>query len=460
MSPKLSDKPKAATAENEEARAEARSSIRSEAARRATAASREIAAASALARASLEPEQSPEAPIEPPSRLDSILETIADQGKFEVSRHSPNGLKARVGIFPIGDYPQKMEEIASKYKGGTFTITFKDSHGRIRGQDTQTFDALAYSEASPATPAAPAPDATASALERIMERMEARDAEARRDSSEARERQFEMQMKMMELIVAKSSTTPATNSAEIIDAIKLGQSMAAPANNPMESMKGIIEAMSMLREGSEQMAPQSPWAVALEKGLEVLTPIVAVLASKVAPLGGTRAPTTDAPTHRKAIEGGGLPPLRVGGVSASPASAAPLAAPAPASPNGEAAGAATPLDPKLVAYAGQLLSAAQNTVRPSIVAQLVVDSVTEDAVDEFESMIQDPKIVETLVIHEPRLALHSAWLNLVLSEMREKFDEAWPEAVEAPAPIDAAPVPADAPAAPAADPTPPDGANA
>jgi hypothetical protein len=400
------------------------------------------------AAASIENPETPE-----PSRLEAVLSSIADQGKFEVYRHTPTG-KAKVGIFAIAEWPDRLETIAAQYKGGTFTAQFKDSHGRIRGQDTQTFDAIAYSDRPGSAPEA-ARDNSADVMDKMLSRMELREESYRRDMQEMSARQSERDMKFFEMLsrtAAPTPAAPATSPMEMMELVKLGMSMAAKPADPLEGIKGVIELMSVMKDGTADLEPKSPWAVALERGLDLLQPIVSVLASKVAQQSPAHAGARVQPLA--AIKAPGeTSPLVAGGGNPAPARALPLDVKTPEEP---VAPVIETNDPNMKEYADKLLNAAAMAVRPSIVAQLVVDSVTAEDVDKFDAMLSDPAFIETLVAYAPKLAAHRTWLQEVLKETKEHFDDAWPSEpeasnVEAGSVIDAPP--ADAPA-PAVDATP------
>lgn len=420
-----------------------------------------LARARRLAGQQLSPEPVEPAEPEAPSRLDIVLESVKDQGKFEVFRQSAGGQRAKVGVYPINEYPDKMEAIAAQYKGGTFTIIFKDAHGRIRGQDTQTFDAQAYSTASAAPE--PRPDPAASMMERLIERMDARDREFQAEMRVLREQSHAQTLEMMKLMAARPAEGGGTTMAE---AIRLVRELTPPPSDPLASLKGTVEMIAMLKDGAGPSEPQSPWVIALEKGLEVLQPLLSVLATKVAQPGpasaGRRAisgpvaaKTPGATTSLPAVGGGDASQARTPVPSPSSAPTALPPSPAPNAAPIEGVVLPNPPDPQMQEYAVKLHQAAIAQVRPSIVATLIVDSVTEDMVDQFEAMLEDPNLVPLLIAYEPKLAAHKVWLDNVMKEVEEKFDETWPNEPEAePQAAPAAPVSAGEEASAASEPAP------
>jgi len=429
-------------------KSEASALLQAEATEETRAAALALERARRLAHDASAPDEEPETPV--PSRLDVILETIADQGKFEVFRQVGGGNKSKVGIYPINEWPERMETVASTYKGGTFTIIFKDAGGRIRGQETQTFDPVAYSAGS-----APAPEGRgADVVDRLLERMESRDEASRREMATLQAENSKMMLEMMKLIATRpaAEAAPQTSLPELI---KLVRDLTPPPVDPLASLKGTVEMISMLKDGAADQAPTSPWMVALEKGLELLSPLVTVLAQKASSSGRPERPARLSPGA--GADGRRIPPTA--GVVADPAKTPLLENPTPAAPEPEPVPEPFKEDPQMKEYAGRLLQAAIGQVRPSIVAQLVVDAVTQETVDEFEAMTENEKLLDILIAHEPRLVAHTTWLKSVLTEMKEKFDEAWPSEnePEVAAVVDAAPVipapdapaPAPAPATPA-----------
>lgn len=431
----------------------ARAALAEEAASEAEEGATKLLRSRALAREALAPMHDPEPDSEPAyepppqSRLDAILETLTEEGKFEVFRHTPAG-KAKVGIFTISEWPSRLEAIAYQFKGGTFTTIFKDPQGRIRGQDSQTFDPQAYSEGRPSETQAPKADGVSTILERMMERAEAREEAFRREMEEGRARMAEREMRFLEMMATRMTApaAPAASQDSMIEVLKLGMSMAPKPSDPLDALSKVMEMGAMMRETVGDGEPKSPWSVALEKGLEVLQPIVAALATKVTETQQAQPARRSSPpavTHNpaKASSPG------AGGGNPVPAGAVAPAIATQASPI-EVPPTPIPEDPNMKEYATKLLTAAQISMKPSSVAQLVVDSVTEDAVDQFESMLDDPNLIATLTSYAPGLARYEPWMKEVMEETRAKFEEAWP--AEEPA-MDAAPAPSiDTTAAPAA----------
>jgi hypothetical protein len=405
--------------------------------------------AKALAQAVLnqvepEPESGPEfedagaAIIAPePSKMDRILSQLQNEGKFEVFRQI-GGASSKVGIFSISEWPDRLETIAAQYGGGTFKVIFKDARGVIRGQDTQTFDPEAYANKGGAK-STPSASGDGSVVERLMERMEAREERHAREMAELR---MEMVKQQNQLIQTLASREPAPQS-NLLDTIKLVKEMMPPPPDPMEGLTRTLEIMAQFKEKAEEVEPKSPLVVAIEEGMKMLSPLLAVVAQKVAtPSKPARvgletrvpAPLVTAPTPA-------LPPAGGAALTAPPATQPSLLNP----PVPEVV-----IPEAVTAYAPRLLLAAQSGSKPSTIGNFVVDSLPVDdqeIVDEFDEMLAHPQIVELFIAAEPQLARYRPWLTDLLNHMTDYWDSMeveepmTPEAAPAP---DAAPAPASA----------------
>ena len=416
-----------------------RASDVSDAARRTAKAARELRRATLMARGALNSPSIDTPPAPPPilpeiSRLDNILAQITDEGKFEVHRQV-GGSSMKVGVFPIAEYPDRLETIAAEYKGGTFKITFKNPGGQIKGQDTQTFDAKAYGSER-TDPARESEDRSSHIMERMMERLEAREIEQRREMAEVR---LESQRMMLEMMKLASGNQNQNQGLGVIDAIKLGKEMAGSASDPVESMSRLMEAMALMKDGVGKSEPQSPIVFAIEKALEMVSPIVAVWAQKASasPRANPPVPAPGAEAPRRELP----PPAARVTPPAQAASPAPLPAqPLPSSP--------LPIDPKVKEYADQLLAAAKTGMRPSLLSQLIVDSLPEEGFQAFEEMLDDEQTITNLLNAEPQLTPYAGWLSTLMVELRDYFDSITAED-PTDGPLDATPpAPAPAPSAP------------
>ena len=407
----------------------------SDAAKKTLKAARDLRRAQLMARGalnspSIDTPPAPPAALPEVSRLDNILAQVTDEGKFEVHRQV-GGSSMKVGVFPISEYPDRLETIASEYKGGTFKVTFKDRGGRIRGQDTQTFDAKAYGS-DRSEPARESEDRSSHIMERMMERLEAREIEQRREMAEVRLESQRMMLEMMKLASGNRD-----QGMSVLDAIKVGKEMAGSASDPVESMSRLMEAMALMKDGVGKTEPQSPIVFAIEKALEVVSPILAVWAQKASasPLANPRVPAPGAEAPRRVLP---PPAARVTppAQAASPAPEPSIPTPAPTPDK--------PIDPQIQEYAVQLLTAAKTGMRPSLLAQLIVDGVPEEGADAFENMLDDEQTIPNLLRAEPQLVPYAGWLSSLMVELRDYYDS-----VTAEDPADAAPDAAPAPLSPA-----------
>lgn len=76
-------------------------------------------------------------------KIAACLEEAADMGTFSVFKME-GGQESKIGLFPIGDWPSRMESLAHSCNGGTFKIIFRRANGTNAGQITQTFDPKFY----------------------------------------------------------------------------------------------------------------------------------------------------------------------------------------------------------------------------------------------------------------------------------------------------------------------------
>lgn len=405
----------------------------SDAAKKTLKAARDLRRAQLMARGALN-SPSIDTPPAPPaalpeiSRLDNILAQITDEGKFEVHRQV-GGSSMKVGVFPIAEYPDRLETIATEYKGGTFKVTFKNPGGQIKGQDTQTFDAKAYGS-DRSEPAAAAEDRSSHMMERMMERLETREIEQRREMAEIRMESQRMMLEMMKLASGNRD-----QGMSVLDAIKVGKEMAGSASDPVESMSRLMEAMALMKDGVGRTEPQSPIVFAIEKALEMVSPIVAVWAQKASasPRANPPVPAPGAEAPRRVLP----PPAARVTPPAQAVSPAPALTPTPVPEQ--------PSDPQIKEYATQLLVAAKADMRPSLLAQLIVDGVPDEGSDAFEQMLDDEQTITNIIHAEPQLTPYAGWLGSLMVELRDYYDSVTAEdSADAP-PIDA---PAPAPDAP------------
>jgi hypothetical protein len=323
-----------------------------------------------------QPEPQPEPEM---SKMDRILERIAGEGKFEVYK-CVAGVDAKIGIFPISDYPDRMDTVAREHGGGTYKLVFKDRGGLIRGQDSLTYDPKAYrKEDSPA--------AVSDNMSRMFEMMEKREQALQLEIASLRREQTAMMMKMLEGKATESSRS----ADEMLMLLKAAREFAP--KSPTDSMKELLEVASLFRE-SPVVEPQSPIQTAIDKAFTMLTPLLAAWAKKLGSAPGQ--------------PGGPLSLPAPGPGQGAPVQVSPAGGPPPTSP-AHAASPAQP-DPRLAQYAASLFGAVSAKQTPETIGQTILDLVPDEDLEALKAMVTDPAFAARLIAIEPRLKEHQAWL--------------------------------------------------
>ena len=349
-----------------------------------------------------------------PTKIDRVLANIGGEGKFEVYKHD-GAVRAKVGIYPIEEWPDMMESIARTHNGGTFTVVFKDRGGRIQGQDTQTYDSRAYSSKD-----APAASPKESGLEKVIELMMAQQRDSREELSLARAENSKL---MLALIERGNARTPASEMADMVKAVK--DIIGPGASDPMKGLKDTVEMLAMLKEESPLGEPASPIMTAVDKALGILGPIFSAWAKKLeVPQGASRLQAGATPAALRLGHTPVLPPRpapgasALGGAQAGPTAplggptmalgAVPVPAPAP--------------DPRMSVYAEQLLSSVLLGARAEAVAGFICDSILDADLDGLEEMANDPGLISGLIAAEPKLGQHQGWLIVMARNLKERIE--------------------------------------
>lgn len=182
----------------------------------------------------------------------------------------------------------------------------------------------------------------------------------------------------------------------------------------MSTLKETVELLHALKEDNPVGEPPSPLNTAIDKAFVLLTPLLGVWAKKLAePEAGSPPaiqPQLASPAAMPQEPTQGLPP--------SPAPKA-LAGPGGA----QASSPSTPVDPRVAAYATQLLQAASQGARPEAIAGFIVDSVPEADLPDLYEMVTDPGLISGLVASEPKLSVHNGWLVNLVRTMKERLEE-------------------------------------
>lgn len=323
---------------------------------------------------------------EPMSRIEQILEDMKGQGKVEIFK-LVGGVKSKVGVHPIEEYPEIMETVAHEHGGGTYRVVIKDERGLYVASDTQTYDAKSYGSGSQ-TSRRDDSDSLASVLER-MDRKE-----------EAAERRMEaMRQENMKLLLTlvESSRTPKSNTSEMIEMMKFMREAQGETRSPMDHIKEVLELANVVREEAGAVEPEHPLVAAIDKIFKTISPLIGAWAAKTAAPpsalpGASRSPAQITSTPPKPVAVAHAP-------SASEAALTPAPTPAPAV-----------VDPRIKQYAVSLLGQAESGATAESIGEAILNLTPEANYDELDAMVGNPQFVALLIDAEPLLARHQKWL--------------------------------------------------
>jgi hypothetical protein len=377
---------------------------------------------------------------EPPlTNFEAALADLNGRGHFEVFKVTITGKRVKVGRYKLDEYPEQLETIALAHGGGEFRVILKNERGEYACSTTEEFSKESYKSDAPAAVAVA--EAGATSMDRMMERMEVRDSEHRREIAELRLESQKMTLLMIEKMSAPRQET------NLVDAIKLVKELQGEARSPMDSFKEVLELAASVREETGLAEPEHPMVAAIDKIMKVASPLLTAWASKVA----APSPASAKTAVVKAL------PASTGKPTDAPAviPAKELAAPVLE----EAAPAA--VDPKLAEYANSLFLQADAKNDFRIVGDTIINLTGDAELDVLYNMVKDPAFVGTLLAADQRLLPHQAWLASLASYIKEEMDAAeadnaaTDEGAEGPAAPDAvaeAPEEAQAPTEPVKEP--------
>ena len=325
----------------------------------------------------------PEPEPEPLSRIEQILEEMKGEGKVVVSK-LVGGMKSKIGVYPIEEYPEIMETIAHDHGGGTYRVEIRDPQGHYVASDTQTFDPKAYGSGNNA---ARRDDSTA--ITSLMERMERKE--------EASERRMEaMRQENMKLLltIVEGSRSTKSSTSEMIEMMKFMKEAQGETRSPMDHIKEVLELANVVREEAGAVEPEHPLVAAIDKIFKTISPLIGAWASKTAAApSGLSRPTTVAPAQITST-----PPKPEIAAHAPTPSPAPAPAPAPV------------IDPRIKQYAASLLGQAESGAAAEAIGEAILNLTPAENYDELDAMVSNPQFVATLIEAEPLLTKHQKWL--------------------------------------------------
>jgi hypothetical protein len=79
-------------------------------------------------------------------RFTQLLEQFNqnNEGFIEIYRIKENGMRTKIGKYPIKDVGTDIDFVAQKFGGGDYLIVLKDTKGRFQGQIMESYDEMAY----------------------------------------------------------------------------------------------------------------------------------------------------------------------------------------------------------------------------------------------------------------------------------------------------------------------------
>lgn len=334
------------------------------------------------------PEQfAPEEGTPVSEELAAVIEGLDDGGKFWVDRIDERGRAAKVGAYPISDWPDRMDDIAKEAGGGTFRISFRNVKGHPVKQTTQTYDPKFYRKAD--EPRAQGGNgeivslvsSMQSSLTQVME-------QSRRDS-----------MDLMKTVLTALGSKPSGPDYKEIALLGELFSRGKTGGDSAEAlMKGIELGMS-LKEGQE---PSST----ADRLLETLGPAAAQLLSRIP------APRPATPARPAALPA----PLTDAPVIAAPAEPA-----KPAVSVEEAAKAAVKEHPFYKTYVPKILAAAKAGEDVKEWSETVCDLIPAVYHPKLLDLLQKPDLVEFLGTYEPEARNLAVWITGLRNEINALF---------------------------------------
>jgi hypothetical protein len=379
----------------------------------------EVAVPEAQHFAAFEVPPTPQPAEAPLSNFESALADLNNRGRFEVYKLSMTGKRVKVGNYGLDEYPERMDSIAQEHGGGSFRILLKDERGQYVCSTTEDYDTKSYGGNKPVTEAA-----GATSVDRLMERMDAREADHRRDLESMRLENQKLMLMMVEKMSAPRQET------SLIDAIKLVKELQGDQRSPMDSFREVLELANSVKEETSLAEPEHPLVAAIDKVMKVASPLLTAWVSKVAappPASGARTAVA------KALPASTGKPEAALAVTPSVPGEIPAVAEGAPTPEPEVV-----VDPRLKQYAESLFQQVSAGNGFEVVGDTIINLTPDDALDELYTMATHPGFVGQILAAEPRLIPHQAWLANLTTYIKKEMDEAQAENDAAPEPVVAA----------------------
>lgn len=165
-----------------------------------------------------------------------------NEGFIEIYRIKENGMRTKIGKYPIKDVGTDIDFVAQKFGGGDYLIVLKDSKGRFQGQIMESYDEMAYPKpnSTPIGNANPVVINTSQneSLAQIVAMME-------KSFQQQLEAQKTMAQQLLEITKASVSSSPIKS---LKDLVELKALLQEKENNPLKNIEIL---MGLFTKGME-----------------------------------------------------------------------------------------------------------------------------------------------------------------------------------------------------------------
>jgi hypothetical protein len=195
------------------------------------------------------PEEEPE-PLNPPEvetdtkqeKFAQLLEQFnqSNEGFVEIYRLRENGLRTKIGRYPIKDVGNDLDFVARKFGGGDYLIVLKDNKGHFQGQINESYDEVAYPKPNNNSSNNPVVINTQQndSLAQIVQLME-------KSFQQQLETQKAMTAQLLEITKASVSSSPIKSLKDLVEMKSLLQDKD---NNPLKNIETL---MGLFTKGME-----------------------------------------------------------------------------------------------------------------------------------------------------------------------------------------------------------------
>jgi len=195
------------------------------------------------------PEEEPQPTLQPEAESELKEEKFAqlleqfnqnNEGFVEVYRLRENGLRTKIGRYPVKDIGNDLDFVARKFGGGEYLVVLKDSKGRFQGQVSESYDELAYPKPTNGQNNNPVVINTQQndSLAQIVQLME-------KSFQQQLETQKAMTAQLLEITKASVSSSPIKSLKDLVEMKSLLQDKD---NNPLKNIETL---MGLFTKGME-----------------------------------------------------------------------------------------------------------------------------------------------------------------------------------------------------------------